>query len=194
MPVLLKGKPGARCRSTPTTPPRSAWPTATRRRRAAGWVEVMPVEVTDGIRPGVVSIPHGWGHDVARRAAAVAAEHAGVNSNVLADEDLFDPVSGNAVLNGIPVSVTAADLEGRPDRVSRGRYAAEAATARRARGVEHRCARRGAGDGGRSRWLAASRVTSHAARVTGRPSGGEAGVRQLRRSVGRTPGRRGRRR
>jgi hypothetical protein len=38
----------------------------------------------------------------------VASEHAGVNSNLLADEELFDPVSGNAVLNGIPVSVVPA--------------------------------------------------------------------------------------
>ena len=69
---------------------------------------VVPVEVTDGIRPGVVSIPHGWGHDVDGVEMSVARAHAGVNSNLLADEDLFDPVSGNAVLNGIPVSVSAA--------------------------------------------------------------------------------------
>ena len=35
--------------------------------------------------------------------SAVARRHAGVNSNLLADETLFDPISGNAVLNGIPV-------------------------------------------------------------------------------------------
>ncbi len=38
---------------------------------------------------------------------SVASAHAGVNSNVLADESLIDPLSGNAVLNGIPVEVTA---------------------------------------------------------------------------------------
>jgi anaerobic selenocysteine-containing dehydrogenase len=68
----------------------------------------VPVEVTDAIRPGVVSIPHGWGHGVPGTQMAVAAEHAGVNSNLLADERLFDPISGNAVLNGIPVSVSPA--------------------------------------------------------------------------------------
>ncbi len=72
-----------------------------------GEVEV-PVEVTDAIMPGVVSIPHGWGHDEPDNRMAVAAEHHGVNSNVLADEELVDPLSGNAVLNGIPVSVAAA--------------------------------------------------------------------------------------
>lgn len=68
----------------------------------------MPVEVTDAIRPGVVSIPHGWGHDLEGVQLSVAREHAGVNSNLLADETLFDPISGNAVLNGIPVEVVRA--------------------------------------------------------------------------------------
>jgi anaerobic selenocysteine-containing dehydrogenase len=67
-----------------------------------------PVEVTDAIRPGVVSLPHGWGHDVAGTRMHVAADHAGVNSNVLTDEDQIDPLSGNAVLNGIPVTVVPA--------------------------------------------------------------------------------------
>ena len=66
---------------------------------------VAPVEVTDGIMPGVVSLPHGWGHDAEGARLSVAAEHAGVNSNVLSDTELFDPVSGTAVLNGIPVEV-----------------------------------------------------------------------------------------
>jgi anaerobic selenocysteine-containing dehydrogenase len=63
------------------------------------------VEVTDAVMPGVVSLPHGWGHDAPGSALRVAAEHAGTNSNVLADEELLDAVSGNAVLNGIPVEV-----------------------------------------------------------------------------------------
>jgi anaerobic selenocysteine-containing dehydrogenase len=68
----------------------------------------VPAEITDAIRPGVVSIPHGWGHDLEGAELGVAREHAGVNSNVLADPELFDKVSGNAVLNGIPVEVRAA--------------------------------------------------------------------------------------
>ena len=55
--------------------------------------------------PGVVSIPHGWGHDADGARMSVAAAHAGTNSNVLADEMLIDPLSGNAVLNGIPVEL-----------------------------------------------------------------------------------------
>jgi len=74
---------------------------------AVGEVEI-DVEVTDGIMPGVVSIPHGWGHDVEGTDMAVAAKRPGVNSNVLSDGSLFDPLSGNAVLNGIPVEVVPA--------------------------------------------------------------------------------------
>jgi anaerobic selenocysteine-containing dehydrogenase len=73
----------------------------------AGSVTI-PVEVTDAIRPGVVSIPHGWGHDRPGVRLGVAGRHAGVNSNVLAEDDRFDPLSGTAVLNGIPVTVRPA--------------------------------------------------------------------------------------
>jgi anaerobic selenocysteine-containing dehydrogenase len=76
-------------------------------RSAAGSLKA-PVEVTDGIMPGVVSIPHGWGHDANGVRMSVASTHAGVNSNVLADEAQVEPLSGNAVLNGIPVEVAPA--------------------------------------------------------------------------------------
>jgi anaerobic selenocysteine-containing dehydrogenase len=66
------------------------------------------VEVTDAIRPGVVSLPHGWGHGQPGTRMRVAAEHAGVSSNRLADCEALDPLSGTSVLNGIPVSVVAA--------------------------------------------------------------------------------------
>ncbi len=67
-----------------------------------------PVEVTDAVRPGVVSLPHGWGHDADGARMGVAGRHAGVNANLVADDLLVDVVSGNAVLNGIPVSVAPA--------------------------------------------------------------------------------------
>ena len=69
-----------------------------------GAVEVA-VEVTDAIMPGVVSIPHGWGHDDPEAKLEVAAAHPGTNSNLLADEMAVDVPSGNAVLNGIPVEL-----------------------------------------------------------------------------------------
>ena len=107
--ILVKGKP----RCTLQIHPDDATRLRRRRRRAApgcgrgsGEVEI-PAEVTDGIMPGVVSIPHGWGHDAAGADMDVALRYAGVNSNVLADAELMDPLSGNSVLNGIPVTVEA---------------------------------------------------------------------------------------
>lgn len=66
------------------------------------------VEVTDQVMPGVVSLPHGWGHGVPGTRMTVAAAHPGVNSNVLTDETVIDPLSGNSVLNGIPVEIKPA--------------------------------------------------------------------------------------
>lgn len=65
----------------------------------------LPVEITEAIMPGVVSIPHGWGHNVSGAQMRHAAEHPGVNTNLLTDEEALDQLSGNAVLNGIPVIV-----------------------------------------------------------------------------------------
>jgi anaerobic selenocysteine-containing dehydrogenase len=66
---------------------------------------IAPVVVSDEVMPGVVSLPHGWGHDVEGVRMAVAKRHPGVNSNLLADDRLLDAPSGNAALNGIPVRV-----------------------------------------------------------------------------------------
>jgi len=68
---------------------------------------VAPVEVTDEIMAGVVSLPHGWGHDLDGSSLSVASARPGVNSNRLSTGDM-DPVSGNAILNGIPVEVVPA--------------------------------------------------------------------------------------
>ena len=105
--VLVKGKPRCTLQVNPLDAERLGLAgdgSATVASRA-GHV-VAPVEITDAVMPGVVSLPHGWGHDLPGVSMAVARANAGVNSNVLADEDLFDPISGNAVLNGIPVTVT----------------------------------------------------------------------------------------
>ncbi|WP_233532494.1 molybdopterin-dependent oxidoreductase [Antrihabitans sp. YC2-6] len=65
---------------------------------------VVPLEPTDTIMPGVVSLPHGWGHKDSTQ--SVAAAHAGVNANILTDDSLVDALSGNAVFNGVPVTLT----------------------------------------------------------------------------------------
>ena len=100
---------------------------------AAGRIEA-PVELTDGIMPGVVSIPHGWGHDAPGVRMRVASEHAGVNSNVLADESQVDAVSGNAVLNGIPVEIAPAP-DSAPGASDHLEHAAAAVAADDVRGV-----------------------------------------------------------
>ena len=58
--------------------------------------------------PGVVSLPHGYGHDAPGTRMKVAEEHAGVNTNILSDEEQLDVISGNCVLNGVPVEVSPA--------------------------------------------------------------------------------------
>ena len=73
---------------------------------STGKVE-LPVEITADISPGVVSIPYGWGHNLPGSRLSVAAIRPGVNSNVLTDSGEIDPLSGNAVLNGIPVTVAS---------------------------------------------------------------------------------------
>jgi anaerobic selenocysteine-containing dehydrogenase len=69
-----------------------------------GELEV-PVEITDAVRTGVVSLPHGWGHDRPGTRMSVAAARPGVNVNQLLDGSRLDPLSGTAVLNGFPVDV-----------------------------------------------------------------------------------------
>jgi anaerobic selenocysteine-containing dehydrogenase len=109
LPPLVKGKNRCTMHVNPDDAARLgiADGAPARVRSRAGEI-VIDAEVTDAIRSGVISIPHGWGHDVDGVRMDVAREHAGVNSNLLADELPLDPLSGNAILNGIPVEVSAA--------------------------------------------------------------------------------------
>jgi anaerobic selenocysteine-containing dehydrogenase len=66
------------------------------------------VELTTDIAPGVVSLPHGFGHASARETLRVAGEVAGPNLNALTDDTLLEPLTGTAILNGVPVEVRAA--------------------------------------------------------------------------------------
>jgi anaerobic selenocysteine-containing dehydrogenase len=68
---------------------------------------VADVEISSDIMPGVVSLPHGWGHDLDGSVLSVAAIRPGVNANRLSTGEM-DPVSGNAILNGIPVELSPA--------------------------------------------------------------------------------------
>jgi anaerobic selenocysteine-containing dehydrogenase len=130
LPVLVKGKPRCTVHVHPDDARRigigdgdDVCVTST-----AG-VIVLAAEVTDAIRPGVVSIPHGWGHGVEGMRMTTATAHAGSNSNILARSDLFDPLSGNAVLNGIPVTVAKAPDRDRVNARSNGETTASRAPA-----------------------------------------------------------------
>ncbi|MFK7895124.1 MAG: molybdopterin-dependent oxidoreductase [Myxococcota bacterium] len=68
----------------------------------------VPVEVTDEIAPGVVSLPHGWGHDLPGVQLTVAGAKPGVNANLVVDDAPVDMPSGTSVLNGIPVELEPA--------------------------------------------------------------------------------------
>jgi anaerobic selenocysteine-containing dehydrogenase len=75
-------------------------------RSRAGGIEAT-VEVSDAIAPGVVSLPHGFGHDLPGVRLSVARRNPGVSVNRVTDELAVDPLSGNAVLNGVPVEIEA---------------------------------------------------------------------------------------
>ena len=66
---------------------------------------VLPLEVTEEMMPGVVSIPHGWGHDRAGNQIEVAQQHAGASINDLTDHQAVDALCGTAAFNGTPVRV-----------------------------------------------------------------------------------------
>ena len=65
------------------------------------------VEITETVMPGSVCLPHGWGHNLEGVELSVAKTNPGINKNILTDDKLVDELSGNAVLNGIPVVVEA---------------------------------------------------------------------------------------
>ena len=107
---LVKGKPRCTLMIHPEDAARRgiADGARVRLRSRVGAVEV-PAEVTDALMPGVVSLPHGWGHDRSGVRLAVAAAHAGASINDVIDELAVDPLSGTAVLNGTPVEVEVVD-------------------------------------------------------------------------------------
>ena len=76
-----------------------------RLRNGARCIEVQ-VELSDQMMEGVVSVPHGWGHDLEGTQLSVASARPGANLNALLDENLRDPLSGNAVLSGVAVEMT----------------------------------------------------------------------------------------
>ena len=66
------------------------------------------VQASDDMMPGVISVPHGWGHKREGVQLSIASQQEGINMNDLTDDAQYDKLSGNAALNGVPVRVTAA--------------------------------------------------------------------------------------
>lgn len=67
-----------------------------------------PVEISDEIMPGVVSLPHGYGHNLPGVKLQTAQQQPGVNTNELTDDLLLDELTGNAALNAVPVTLARA--------------------------------------------------------------------------------------
>ena len=119
VPVLMKGRPRCTLLIHPLDAEARGLSSGdvARIRSSTGQIE-SPIEITDDVMPGVVCLPHGWGHDAAGSRLSVASATPGVNMNRLIDGTVLEPLSGNARLNGIPVCVDAltADQAGGPIR------------------------------------------------------------------------------
>jgi anaerobic selenocysteine-containing dehydrogenase len=73
--------------------------------------------LTEDLRPGVVSLPHGWGHTKPGTQTRVASAYAGVSANEVTDELLVDHLTGNVALNGVPVEVLPLTQDAAPSSV-----------------------------------------------------------------------------
>ncbi len=76
-------------------------------KNANGRIEAR-VQLSADMMPGVVSLPHGWGHNLPGTRLSIAAERPGANLNDLLDENRRDPMSGNAVLGGVAIELLPA--------------------------------------------------------------------------------------
>jgi anaerobic selenocysteine-containing dehydrogenase len=108
LPVLAKGRERCSLLVHPDDAKRLGLVAGARARirSRVGEVEA-PVELSDDMMPGVVSLPHGFGHtETGTRLGIATSQQPGVNSNVLTDEEALDPWSNTSIVNGIPVEVT----------------------------------------------------------------------------------------
>jgi anaerobic selenocysteine-containing dehydrogenase len=106
---LVKGKPRCTLMINPGDASRRGVVdgAVVRLRSRVGEVQVA-AEVTSDVMPGVVSLPHGWGHDRAGARLGVASHHAGASINDVVDDQRIDTLTGTAVLNGTAVEVEPA--------------------------------------------------------------------------------------
>jgi anaerobic selenocysteine-containing dehydrogenase len=107
VPRLMKGRTRCTLRVTPADAARLRLSDGGQAlvRSAAGSI-VADVELSDEMMPGVVSLPHGWGHTRPGVRLRVAAGHPGASINDVTDEQFLDRLTGNIAFNGVPVEVT----------------------------------------------------------------------------------------
>jgi len=103
---LVKGKPRCTLMMHPEDAARRGITDGgqVRMRSRVGEVEIA-AEITADMMPGVVCLPHGWGHDRPGIRLNVASRHAGASINDVIDDQRIDALTGTAVLNGTPVEV-----------------------------------------------------------------------------------------
>lgn len=107
LPILAKGKPRCTALVNPNDAQRLGLQHGAKAQISNGHKSIEAlIEVSDEMMPGVVSLPHGWGHDLPGTKLSLAAHQPGANLNALLDENQRDPLSGNAVLSGIPIKMT----------------------------------------------------------------------------------------
>lgn len=109
LPSMIKGKDRCTLQISPSDAQRLGLSTGDQARLKSRIQSILvPIEVTETLAPGVISLPHGWGHDLPGMQLSVARSKPGVNANLVVDDAQVDVPSGTSVLNGIPVELTRA--------------------------------------------------------------------------------------
>ncbi len=108
---LVKGKSRCTLMVSAEDARREGWQEGTTIRvlSASGAVQA-PLEITESLMPGVVSLPHGYGHDRSGVKADIAVAHAGVSCNDVTDAQYLDDLCGNAAVNGVPVTLECVQI------------------------------------------------------------------------------------
>ncbi|HVV83947.1 MAG TPA: molybdopterin dinucleotide binding domain-containing protein, partial [Kofleriaceae bacterium] len=106
LPMLAKGRFRGTALVNPADAARLALRDGGRARISRGERAIeVEVEISADMMPGVVSLPHGWGHDLPGARLSVAAARPGANLNAILDDGVRDPLSGNAVLGGVAIEM-----------------------------------------------------------------------------------------
>ena len=105
---LMKGKSRCQLLMNPADVEKEGWQTGmtVTIQSRVGSIDAQLL-VSDEMMPGVVSLPHGYGHGLQGTRGEIAGRHAGVSCNDITDDQFIDALSGNAALNGVSVRLIA---------------------------------------------------------------------------------------